>query len=197
MEGTMEIHEKPIKSLLLQGIKENSGTTMFIGVILLITGALAIAAPLMAAISITLMIGALMIVSGFAECILAFKAGAFGRGILVFLMGALMVVVGIFLMTQPLASVMSMTLFLAAYFVVSGFLELFAAFSIRPAEGWGWILLNAVVTILLGFMIFEEFPVSGIWAIGILFGIKLLFSGAMLLGLGMSVRRGVRTIESN
>jgi uncharacterized membrane protein HdeD (DUF308 family) len=107
-----------------------------------------------------------------------------------------MVVVGIYMVSQPVAALASMTLILAAYFVVTGIVEFFAAFGIRPAEGWGWMLLNGIVTLLLGLMIWRQFPVSGVWALGTLFGIKLLFSGASLLGLGMAVRRGVKTVEA-
>jgi uncharacterized membrane protein HdeD (DUF308 family) len=181
---------------LLDGIQENAGTAIGIGIFLLIAGVLALGAPFMTGISITLMIGVLMIIGGVAKSVLAFRVGAFGRGVLVFLMGVLMVVVGIYMVSQPVAALASMTLFLAAYFIVTGIVEFFAAFGIRPAEGWGWMLLNGIVTLLLGLMIWRQFPVSGVWALGTLFGIKLLFSGASLLGLGMAVRRGVKTVEA-
>ena len=184
------------RNSLLEGIKENAGIAIGIGIFLLITGVLALGAPLVTGISITLMIGVLMVVGGIAQCILAFKVGAFGRGVLVFLFGVLMVAVGIYMVSQPVSALGSMTLFLAAYFIVTGIVELLAAFGVRPAEGWGWVLVNGFVTVLLGLMIWRQFPLSGVWAIGTLFGVKLLFSGASLLGLGMAVRRGVKTIEA-
>ena len=185
------------RNSFLDGIKENAGIAIGIGIFLLITGVLALGAPLVTGISIMLMIGLLMIVGGVAQCILAFKVGAFGRGVLLFLMGVLMVVVGGYMLSQPVAALASMTLFLAAYFMVTGIVELFAAFGVRPAEGWGWVLVNGIVTLLLGLMIWRQFPLSGVWAIGPLFGIKLLFSGSSLLGLGMAARRGVKAIEAS
>ncbi len=192
----MENEAQSFGKTLLDGIKESAGSAIGIGIVLLIVGVLALAAPLVTGLSITLMIGILMIIGGVAQCILAFKVGAFGRGVLVFLMGVLMVVVGVYMVNQPAAALASMTLFLAAYFIVTGIVELFAAFGVRPAEGWGWMLVNGIVTLLLGLMIWRQFPLSGVWALGTLFGIKLLFSGSSLLGLGMAVRRGVETVEA-
>ena len=67
-------------------------------------------------------------------------------------------------------------------------LEAIAAFQIKPASGWGWALFSGVITVLLGAMIWNQFPLSGAWAIGTLVGIKLLFSGWSLLMFGMVAR---------
>jgi uncharacterized membrane protein HdeD (DUF308 family) len=60
---------------------------------------------------------------------------------------------------------------------------------LRPADGWGWTLFNGIVTLLLGLMLWRQFPLSGAWAVGILFGIKMLFSGMALVIIGRSVKR--------
>ncbi len=72
--------------------------------------------------------------------------------------------------------------------MVTSFLQLIAAMQIRPALGWGWMLLNGVITLALGFIIWQQFPVSGIWAVGILFGIKLIMSGWWLIIIGRGLK---------
>jgi uncharacterized membrane protein HdeD (DUF308 family) len=81
----------------------------------------------------------------------------------------------------------SITLFLAAYFLVTGIVELVGAFQIRPAEGWGVMLFNGIVTLLLGIMIWRQFPLSGAWAVGILFGVKMILGGWSLIFMGRGV----------
>ena len=184
------------ESRLLEGIQEKAETAKWVGILLLVTGVLALVSPLFAGISITLMVGGLMILGGVSHCILAFSVGAFGRGVLVFLMGVLTAVAGLYMVSQPLASLAAMTLFLAAYFVAEGILELFAAFGARPSGGWGWLLMNAVVTLLLGLMIWRQFPLSGVWALGTLFGVKLLMSGAALVGVASAVGSGVKGVAA-
>ena len=175
----------------MDGIREHSGTAIWIGVLLLLGGALAIAAPLATGLSITLAVGILLAVGGVGVCLLAFRMGALGRGILVFLIGALTLVTGIYLITQPVARLASITLLLAAYFVATGILALIAGLQSRPVPGWGWMVADGVVTLLLGLLIWQQFPLSGAWALGVLFGIKLLFTGSAILGLAMAVRRSI------
>jgi len=187
----MSEHEV-IPSGLLDGIKKNARLAVIIGMIMLICGFLAIGSPLAAGLSVTIFVGAMLIVGGIAQCFLAFQAGAFGKGLLNFIMGALTAVAGFYLFNQPIAGLASITIFLAVYFVVTGIFELVSAFQIRPAEGWGLMLFNGIVTLLLGIMIWRQFPLSGAWAVGVLFGIKLILSGWALIFIGRSVRGAAR-----
>lgn len=180
---------QPMEKSLIEGIKDNAGLTKAIGVCLLILGILSVAAPLAAGASLMFIIGIMLIMGGGAQFVLAFKAGAFGRGLLVFLMGALTLLVGIYMIGQPVAALASITLFLAFYFVVTGIVEIVAAFNVKPAAGWGGLLFNAIVTLLLGVMIWRQFPLSGIWAVGVLFGVKLISSGMALITLGAAVKK--------
>jgi uncharacterized membrane protein HdeD (DUF308 family) len=180
--------QENIASGLLDGIKKNARLAFITGIILLICGVLAVGSPFAAGVSVTIMVGALLIIGGISQCFMAFQAGAFGKGLLIFLMGALTAVAGFYLFGQPLAGLATITIFLAAYFIVTGIFELIAAIQIRPAEGWGWMLFNGIVTLLLGIMIWRQFPLSGVWAIGTLFGIKLMMSGLSLIFIGRNVR---------
>ena len=174
---------------LLDAIKAHSRTAVIAGVVMLVCGLLSIAAPLAAGLSITVLVGLLMSVGGISQCVLAFHAGALGRGLLLFLIGAVTALTGFYLVSQPLAGLAAITLFLAAYFMVTGIFELIAAFQIRPLPGWSLMLFTGIVTLVLGILIWRQFPLSGIWAVGVLFGIKLAMSGWWLVVIGRSVGR--------
>jgi uncharacterized membrane protein HdeD (DUF308 family) len=161
------------------------------GVVMVIAGVLAVAAPFVAGVSVMLLIGVLLLVGGLAQCFLAFKAGAFGRGLLILLLGVLTAAAGVWTLREPLGALASVTLLLAAYFVVSGALELFATFSGEREPGRGWLGFSAVVSMLLGIMLWRQFPLSGVWAVGTLVGIRLLMAGASLVAIGSAVRKGV------
>ena len=176
-----------VTSGLLDGIKKNARLAVIMGIIMVICGFLAVGSPLAAGVYVTMFVGIMLAVGGIAQCFLAFSAGAFGKGLLIFIVGALTAVAGFYLFNQPLEGLASITLLLAIYFVVTGIFELVSAFQIRPADGWGWMLFNAIVTLLLGIMIWSQFPLSGAWAVGILFGVKLILSGWSLIFIGRSV----------
>jgi uncharacterized membrane protein HdeD (DUF308 family) len=105
------------------------------------------------------------------------------------LFGLLTLIVGGYLVSQPLAGLASITLFLAAYFVATGILAIVASVQMKPADGWGWMLANGIVTLLLGAMIWRQWPVSGVWAVGVLFGVQLAMTGVALLTAGSAVRQ--------
>ena len=181
---------------LLGTIKGNAGVAVGVGIALIVAGALAIFAPFIAGLSVMLVIGMLMLIGGIALCLLAFRVGAFGQGLPLLLMGALMVFAGLYVFSHPVAALASMTLVLAAYLVVTGVVELFAGFNARPERGWGWMVFTAVITLVLGVMLWRQFPVSGVWAIGTLFGIKLIMNGLSMTAIGMAVRRGVGGMQT-
>jgi uncharacterized membrane protein HdeD (DUF308 family) len=181
---------------LLDGIRKNARIAVFAGITMVICGLLAVGSPLVAGVYVTVFVGILLAIGGISQCILAFQAGAFGRGLLMFIMGGLTTIVGFYLFNQPLAGLAAITLILAAYFVAVGVVELIAALQIRPEPGWGLLLSNGIVTFLLGAIIWRQYPVSGAWAVGVLFGIKLLFSGIFLIAVGRSVRSAAGEVKS-
>lgn len=180
--------QETVTSGLLDGIKKNARLAVIIGIIMVICGVLAVGSPFAAGVYVTIFVGVMLAFGGIAQCFLAFQAGAFGKGLLIFVVGALTTAAGFYIFNQPLEGLATITLFLTAYFIVTGIFELVSAFQIRPAEGWGMMLFNGIVTLLLGIMIWSEFPLSGAWAVGVLFGVKLIFSGWSLIFIGRSVR---------
>lgn len=174
---------------LIDGIKKNAGLTVLSGVILLIAGTLAIFSPFVAGVSITMLVGAMLAVSGIGQCFLAFKTGAFGRGLMVFVVGVLMAITGVYMMNQPIAGLATLTIILMSYLLATGALEIIVAFQLKPADGWGLQLFNGIVALLLGIMLWRQFPLSGAWAIGVLFGIKMIFSGLAFVIIGRNVKK--------
>ena len=181
---------------LMERVKQNSGTVITIGVVLLIFGILAIASPLVAGLSIAITIGILLILGGIGQLFFAFTASSFGKGIWNFVLGTLTVLIGIAMVAQPDAALATLTLFLAAYFIVIGIFEIIWAFQVKPVKGWGWTLFSGIISLLLGIMIWSEFPLSGVWAIGTLVGIKLIFSGWMMIAFGGAAKSVVKDVEA-
>ena len=169
-------------------VKKDSTMVIVLGVVTVILGVLAMMAPMLAGAMVTLMVGILLIAAGIARTIFAFKCKSWGKGILVFLLGLLTLLVGFFIVARPGVGLLSLTLFLVAYLIVDGIFEIVEAFDLKPIRGWGWMLFGGIVSILLGIMIWRQWPVSGAWAIGILFGIKLVFAGFAMTGIGAAGR---------
>jgi len=174
---------------LADSIKKNAGLTVASGIILIVAGTFAILSPLVAGVSITILVGAMLAVSGISQCFLAFKAGAFGKALMILFVGVLMAITGFYMMSQPIAGLAALTIILMAYLLATGVLEIVVAFQLKPADGWGLLIFNGIVTLLLGILLWRQFPLSGAWAIGVLFGIKMIFSGWAFVFIGRSVKK--------
>ena len=169
-------------------VKKDSAMLIVLGVVTVIVGVLAMLAPMLAGAMVTLLVGLLLIAAGIARTIFAFKCRSWGKGILVFLLGLLTLLVGLFVAAKPAAGLLSLTLFLAAYLIVDGIIEIVEAFDLKPIQGWGWMLFGGIVSMLLGIMIWRGWPESSVLVIGILVGIKLIFAGWAMVGIGAAAR---------
>ena len=174
---------------VLGTIKQHAGVGMAVGIGIAIAGLLAIFAPFQAGISVAMVVAVLIIASGVSRLFLAFRLGSFGVGLLVFVLGLLSVVVGGYMLARPGMALATLTLVLAVYFVVHGVFEIIWALRLRPIKGCGWTLFSGVAALALGIMIWRQFPVSGMWAVGTLAGVQLIFGGSALT----SICRAART----
>jgi len=165
-------------------LKSVSRMGMMWGILTILFGVLAIGSPLVTGLAISMLVAIALILAGVSMTIFAFQAPSLGRGMLKFLFGGLTVLVGIAMISQPGIALAKLTLLLGVYFFIDGILTLILAWNVKPEQGWGWMTFNGAVTIALAWMILKGWPVSGAWAIGILVGVRLLFSGMTMLTLG-------------
>jgi uncharacterized membrane protein HdeD (DUF308 family) len=161
---------------------------IFFGVVTIILGVAAIAAPMFTGLSVAVAVGLLVVVGGILRMLGAFEAGSFAKGALALALGGLTLLCGLALVTQPLFAFGSLTVFIAAYLFADGIAEVVEAFRLRPEAGRVWLLFAGIASILLGMMIWQQFPLSGAWAIGVLLGIKLLLVGTVMIAGGSTAR---------
>lgn len=152
------------------------------GILLILAGILAIAMPFLAGGVTVLTVGFLMIFGGLVEIFHAFGRPSWGQRIAWIVLGTLLALGGLVVVGHPLLGLTFLTLALAAFFIVEGITKLFYAFQV--AEGRSWLVLGGIVALLLGILLWRQWPFSGIWAVGTLVGVHFLFDGFSLLGSG-------------
>ncbi len=176
-------------------VQRSSRMMTVIGTLTVLLGVLCLAVPFVAGMAVVRVVGFLLIMGGVMRSILAFKAGSFGKGLLALLIGVVTLIAGVLIFAQPLRGLTTLALILAAYFVVDGFSEIAVAFRAKPNPGWTWLLLGGAVSLVLGVMIWRQWPVSGTWAIGTLVGIKLIFAGWAEIAMAAAAKALARTEE--
>jgi len=161
--------------------------TLF-GVITILAGIASILAPLATGVSIVVAVGLFVTAAGILRMIWAFSAGTFGGGILAFAIGVLTLLCGLSLVSNPIFAFGFLTVLLSIYLLADGISEIAAAFQLGGQSGRLWMILGGVVSILLAGMMWQQYPLSGGWAIGVFLGIKLLFIGIAILTVGSGAR---------
>jgi uncharacterized membrane protein HdeD (DUF308 family) len=162
------------------------------GVLAIILGFLTIAMPALVGTSVLIILGVLVLAAGIVRIVWAFNSGTVGKGILTFAIGLLTVLCGVSLIANPLFASGLLSILLPVYLIVDGLVEIVAGLKRKPGAGWGWFLAGGIVSILLGVMLWKQFPLSGIWAIGVLLGIKLCFIGLIMITAGTTVRQAIK-----
>jgi uncharacterized membrane protein HdeD (DUF308 family) len=156
--------------------------------LLIIIGAVAIAVPLAASTGILVIIAWLLLVAGVVQGIYVFQSK--GISILWGLLAAgIYIAAGAFLLIHPLKGIAALTLLLAVFFVADGLTHIIAFFQNRSAPGAGWGLLNGIVTLFLGVLVWVHWPSSALWVIGTLVGISMIMTGTARLMAGFAARR--------
>lgn len=153
------------------------GWSIFWGVLLIIAGILALLMPEIAALATVLTLAWLLIFAGIVEVVHAFQTrrrNGFGWKLAA---GIITLLLGIAILVFPIAGIATLALWIGAFIFAGGIVRLILAFRVRPAKGWGWVLVDAILSIVIGGLIAWGWPASSIAFIGLLTGFWLLFSG--------------------
>ncbi|MBW2273124.1 MAG: HdeD family acid-resistance protein [Deltaproteobacteria bacterium] len=169
---------------------------VILGIIQVILGFLAMSAPLYAGVVVIFVVGFFAIAGGVVQMVFAFKAPSFGRGVLRFLLGGLMLLGGLAIEAHPLMGLATMTLMLAMYFIADGITRVVLAFDLRPEQGWGWLVVGGLVSLVLGILLWRQWPLSGAWAVGVLVGVNLMISGWQLIILGPVLEKAAQELAA-
>ena len=162
---------------------------MLPGILLIILGAIATATPAVAGTAVVYVIGTLLIVAGVVQFFHGLRAASWSSKAMGLVLGAITALGGLAVVGHPLLGLTVLTLVLAVYFVVEGLWKIIASFSFRPTSGWLLILGSGLITLLLGAIIWKQWPLSGLWAVGILVGVDMLLTGVSLVALASAARR--------
>ena len=154
-----------------------------------VCGLIAMALPLVSSIGIVILLAWVILFAGLSHLVFAFYSRGVGSVLWQILLAVLYVAAGIYLLIHPLLGVVSLTLVLAVFLVLEGIVEIALYFGLRGVRHSGWVLLDGIITLILGILIWRQWPSSSVWVIGTLIGISLIFSGISRVMLSLAARR--------
>jgi len=158
-------------------------------ILIIIIGLLAIGLPLATSFGVVLIIGWLLIFSGVTQVLHAFQTKAVASIFWKFIVALLYLGVGIYFLARPLLGVAGLTLALGLFFLAEAVMDFFGYWKARNSNGSGWILFDGIGTLILGLLIWRQWPLSSTWAIGTLVGVSIMMSGITRLMITLAARK--------
>lgn len=169
-------------------ISRHRGILMFEGILFAILGLIAIALPQFFTFAIEMLIGWLFVIAGLFLFFRLFQAK--DQSFWPTLISAILnIIIGVLLLVYPIAGILTLTLFLIAYFFIDGITKSFLSFRLKPLTNWGWLLVSGLLSIALGALLIGGWPNTAAWAIGLLVGINMLFTGFSLIAFASALKR--------
>jgi uncharacterized membrane protein HdeD (DUF308 family) len=166
------------------------GWFLALGVVQIVVGMLAVSFAVSATLVSVVLLGILLLIAAGAQLGAAFWAWDWRGFSLFFLVGLLYAVAGFLVVQHPVAAAEALTLLLAAALLVGGVFRIVVAVAERfPA--WGWIVGNGILSVVLGLFIWQQWPWTGLWVLGMFIGIDLIMNGSIWLIVAVIVRKGL------
>lgn len=164
---------------------------LILGILLIVVGMVAIAVPFVTGLTTAVIFGALLLAGGVIQFVGSFWARDWSGFFLTLIAGILYVVVGFLFLRDPGNALLAMTLLLACGLLVEGLFRVVGSIMYQFPH-WGWVLVGGLIDVLLGVLIWSQWPVSGLWVIGLFVGISMIYNGWtwVLLGLALKSRSG-------
>jgi len=170
-------------------IRAKWGWFLFAGIVFIIAGVFAFLAPFVASVVVTVIVAVVLVIAGVVQIFQAWSIQSWGGFLWQLVIGLILLIGGIAIYFNPVASTFLLTLFAAAVFLAKGIFQIVLGLRIRPNDAWGWIVAAGVVAVIVGVLIWMDYPLSGVYALGILAGISLVFTGWSYVAIAMAGKR--------
>jgi uncharacterized membrane protein HdeD (DUF308 family) len=175
-------------------VSQSGAFLVIFGLLLGMLGVICIASPLATGVAVDMFVGLMALSRGAMQFYYGIKVRHWGHrfgsymGVGSLFIALLSIAVGVVMLINPFAGLKFLTLMLAVYLVAVGGLEILHSIELSSVRGWGFIMLSGLLSVALGIMIWQQWPLSGQWAIGVIVGSSFLLSGLSLAMLGISGR---------
>lgn len=188
----MEITTNSTDSVDSTSVRDTWRRLVITGTVLIILGLVSALTPVITGVALSVVLGVFLVVGGIAHFVHAFSGRDWTGLLSQVILGIVFVVGGIALVTEPYVGLFTLTALLIGFFLVDGIVEIVMGARLRPYRGWLSIVGSGVLSLVIGGLIWMDFPSSAQWAVGLLFGIGLFTSGVSIVITAIGGRNAVR-----
>ncbi|MDQ7783731.1 MAG: HdeD family acid-resistance protein [Desulfomonilaceae bacterium] len=170
-------------------VQRNWGWFLTLGILSLVLGTVGIGMSWGLTIAGILIFGILILVAGLIQLVNAFRCKGRKEILLHLIMAVLYLLTGVMVIAAPMLAAMVFTLMLACLLILVGIIRALMAFELRGFSNRIVPLIGGVVSIVLGLIILAEWPISGLWVIGLFISIELVVNGWSYIFVALAARQ--------
>ncbi len=164
------------------------GWFLAFGIVLLLLGVAAIVRSATATVASMVFFGWMLMFASIIEFVNAFMVGKWAGFFLHMLIAVLFGAAGMLMVMRPVISAEAVTLLMSLFFLVAGLAQLIASLWTH-LPGWGWQALNGTLAAIMGVLVLAQWPISGLWVIGLFVGIDLIFYGSAWIAMALDLHK--------
>lgn len=172
----------------METIQQHRTAFIVEGILFILLGILAIALPGVMTLGAELFVGWLFLIGGIIQGYRTLTSSE-APGYWMSLMSAILsIIIGGMFLLYPIQGVVALTILLIAFFLIEGAIKIAFGVQLKPLQGWGWLVLSGIISLVMAAILWSGWPGTAIWAIGLLVGINMIFFGSSLLTLALSFK---------
>jgi uncharacterized membrane protein HdeD (DUF308 family) len=175
-------------SLFHGRLRASTGRLFWLGLALVVLGIAAIVFPIISTLVASLLVGWVLLISGGFTFFGAFSIHGTGPFFGALLLSLLSIAAGVFLLFNPLAGAVGLTLVVGVLFMIQGAFEIFFAFETRPHAGWMGMLISGLASIVMAILIAAGWPTISVFVLGILLGVNFISTGLGYIFISRSLK---------
>jgi uncharacterized membrane protein HdeD (DUF308 family) len=179
---------KPALGTAIHAITGKWGWFIALGVGEIILVGIASVDLMAATLASVLVIGAAVFVAGIFQVLHAFSARGVSGVLYWLLAGVVYAAAGAIILYDPVFASFTLSLAAGVFLVAAGIMRTWAGLHARPAAGWGWIVAAGILTFCVGVVVVLAWPAIGLWFLGAMLVVDLIFQGWGLIAFGVALK---------
>ncbi len=168
---------------VMDAVRAHRGRFRNVGIVMIAVGVLAILFPLVFSVVAKVALGWVFLITGAVLLWHAVQSRGWRSGLLAGVIALMHLALGVYLAFFALTGLVGLTLLLGTVFSMQGVAEGMIAIQHRPEKGWGWLAVNGIVTLALGFLLIAGLPGTALWAVGVMLGVNFVSTGIAMMAL--------------
>lgn len=185
---TINTEKNPMIENLLGDLQNKWGWLLALGISFILLGTIGLGMTFALTMTSMLFFGFLMLFGGAFQLVQSLHCKGWKSIVLHILVAIAYIIGGVVVISNPMMASSIITMIIAAILIAVGAMRIIMAIQLKEVKGWWLPLMSGVLSLIFGGMIMTAWPLSGMWLIGLLIAIDLIFHGWEYVALALAAK---------